>query len=90
MWIEEYEQIIRAHSRTDDPMEAIQPETAMTLLGFDSLEIINLIVDLEDKFRIELPEEVLTPETFATPGGLWAVLEEHFRLSERASDSHGS
>ena len=87
MWIEEYEQIIRAHSQTDHPME---PDTAMTLLGFDSLEIINLIVDLEDKFRIELPEEVLTPETFATPGGLWAVLEEHFELSKRASDSYGS
>jgi acyl carrier protein len=35
-------------------------------LGLDSMAAINLLVDLEQEFGIQVPDSLLTPETFAT------------------------
>lgn len=35
-------------------------------LGYDSLSFIKLIVDIEDIFKIEIPEELLLMENFST------------------------
>lgn len=45
-------------------------------LGLDSFSTIGLLVQLEDTFGVELPDDRLTVETFATPGSLWSVITE--------------
>ena len=44
-------------------------------LGFDSLMLISLIVDLEQELRIEIPPDDLVTETFSTVGSVETYLE---------------
>ena len=48
----------------------------LTALGLDSMGVVQLLADLEDGFGVELSDELLTEETFATVGSLWATVEE--------------
>jgi acyl carrier protein len=36
--------------------EKVQPDTDLTTLGIDSLSIAEFIFDVEDKFKVELPD----------------------------------
>lgn len=40
-------------------------------LGLDSMGVVQLLTDLEEVFALELPDDVLTDETFDTVGSLW-------------------
>lgn len=73
-WTDQYEALLRAHSRLADEVASIPPDTGFALLGIDSMEIVSLVVDLEDMLGLEFPEDLLTPEVFATPGSLWDAL----------------
>lgn len=50
----------------------IKPETSLTALGLDSFSIIEIVLFLERKFGIELPDEALTPENIASPNAMAA------------------
>ncbi|MFI2778355.1 phosphopantetheine-binding protein [Streptomyces sp. ALB3] len=43
-------------------------------LGLDSIAIVELVVTLEETYDIEIPDEHLTQQSFATPGVLWSVV----------------
>jgi len=43
-------------------------------LGLDSMGVVQLLADLEDHYQVELPDEIVNEETFATVGSLWQVL----------------
>lgn len=73
-WPDEFDVIIRRHSRFVEPSTPIDPDALMASLGTDSLEIVELIVDLEDQFGISFTEELLTPEVFATPMTIWRAV----------------
>lgn len=45
----------------------------------DSFDIISLVAELDDAFRIEIPAGELTPENFNSLSGLYAMVR---RLSE--------
>ncbi|MFF3498208.1 phosphopantetheine-binding protein [Streptomyces sp. NPDC003247] len=57
----------------DSPLEA---DASLTELGLDSLTLLGLVAELEDRFAVELPDELLVMETFATPSTLWDRLAE--------------
>jgi acyl carrier protein len=40
--------------------------------------VVQLLVDLEDRFNVELSDEVLDESTFTTVGSLWAAVSEFF------------
>jgi diaminopimelate decarboxylase len=87
MWTDEFEKVVREHCRFADSGSPLDPETPLALLGVDSIEIVTLIVDLEDAFGGQLPEDMLTPETFSTLGALWAALESRPGLSGNSEDA---
>jgi acyl carrier protein len=68
------EQILRAHSRFIAAGADINPNMSLTSLGVDSLDIIELLVQIEGEFDLEIPPEQVTPETFATPASIWRLL----------------
>jgi acyl carrier protein len=76
-WPDQYEKLLRAHCRFLGDGSPVDPDTHLATLGMDSMEIVSLIVDLEDGFGFQLPEELLAPEVFATPGTLWDALRPH-------------
>lgn len=45
-------------------------------LGLDSMTVVQLLGDLEETYGIELPDDILNEETFATVGSLWLALAE--------------
>jgi acyl carrier protein len=70
------EQILRAHARFLAPGTDIDPDLSIASLGVDSLDIIELVVQLEGKFDVEIPLDRVTPETFSTPGSIWRLLSQ--------------
>lgn len=55
---------------------AIMPDTPLAELGLDSMRAVDILFDIEDSFGVRLPDEALTPETFATPAGLTAAIRQ--------------
>jgi len=68
------ERILRTHARFLAPGTAIDPDLSIASLGVDSLDIIELVVQLEGKFDVEIPLDQVTPETFSTPASIWRLL----------------
>lgn len=79
-WPERYEEIIRIHCRFVESSQAVDPDENLAVLGVDSMELISIIVDLEEAFGFQMPQELLVPENFATPRTLWRALEAHVGL----------
>jgi acyl carrier protein len=70
-WPEEFERIIRRYCRFADPAQPIDPDTSLTLLGMESLQILGMIVDIEDTFAVLVPDSMLTADQFSTAGSVW-------------------
>ena len=47
-----------------DKRVVVEPETNFNQIGIDSLSLIELVLFVERKFNITLPEEDLLPENF--------------------------
>jgi acyl carrier protein len=74
-WTGEFDDLLRSHCRFLDAGLPIDPDATLPALGADSLAVVELIVDIEDRLGISLPEELLTPQVFATPGTIWAAIQ---------------
>ncbi len=46
----------------------------LAALGLDSMGVVQLLTDLEETFGLELPDELITEETFNTVGSLWQTV----------------
>ncbi|MEU8382739.1 phosphopantetheine-binding protein [Streptosporangium sp. NPDC048865] len=46
----------------------------LSALGLDSMGVVRLLVDIENDYAVELPDELLDEATFATVGSLWRAL----------------
>jgi acyl carrier protein len=69
----EFQDILRPHLPFADAGE-LGGESELASLGLDSMSIVALLGDLEDSYDVELPDEIVNEETFATVGSLWAAL----------------
>ena len=50
-------------------------------LGFDSLNLATLIVDLEDRFDIEIDESDLDPRHLKTVGQIYTLVDKYLERS---------
>lgn len=66
------ERILRAHTRFLSPDATIGPDVPLASLGVDSLGIIELIVQLEGTFDVDIPPD----RVFSTPASIWRLLCE--------------
>lgn len=46
----------------------------LAALGLDSMGVVQLLTDLEETYGLELPDEMITEETFETVGSLWRAV----------------
>ncbi|MBE7324650.1 hypothetical protein IEQ44_08290 [Nocardioides sp. Y6] len=56
---------------------SIEEDGDLWAAGMDSLTSVQLLLVLEEKFQVELPDEALTFETFRSIRTLSAVLESN-------------
>jgi acyl carrier protein len=75
-WTAAFDAILREHCRFVEDSAQIACDVPLPVLGVDSLDIVELIVELEEGFGFSFPEEMLTPEVFATAGSIWAAVRE--------------
>ncbi|MFC8426342.1 phosphopantetheine-binding protein [Streptomyces sp. NPDC057236] len=74
-WDSRFEKVLRAHLPLLGADRALAPDAALSGLGLDSLASVQLLVSLEETFEVAIPDEMLTPENFATPGSLWTAVD---------------
>jgi acyl carrier protein len=70
------DRILRAQARFLAAGADIDPDVSLASLGVDSLDVIELVVQIEGMFDLEIPPDQVTPQTFATPASIWRLLCE--------------
>jgi acyl carrier protein len=77
------EAVVRPHLRFLEAGSPLPPEEPLGGLGLDSMAAINLLLDLETTFGVQIPDDLLSADTFET----FASLEAMFRpLLEQGAD----
>jgi acyl carrier protein len=81
------EAVVRPRLRFLEPDAPLPPGEPLGSLGLDSMAAINLLLDLETAFGVQIPDELLSADTFET----FASLEATFRplLAEHADRTDG-
>jgi acyl carrier protein len=69
----EFQDVLRPHLPYAESGE-ISASDELVNLGLDSMGVVRLLADLEDRYEMELPDDVLNEETFATAGSLWRTV----------------
>jgi acyl carrier protein len=68
-----FQDVLRPHLPYADSSE-ISAADELVNLGLDSVGVVRLLADIEDKYEVELPDDILDEETFVTAGSLWQRL----------------
>ena len=68
------QRVARPHLKFADSDQS-DPSADLGELGRDSMATIALLVDVEDEFAIEIPEDLLEDDTFSTLASLAAVVD---------------
>jgi acyl carrier protein len=53
-----------------------QLDETFQCIGVDSIDIISIIIDIEEKFKIEIPDEFLLPSVMNTPAKMIKLINE--------------
>lgn len=69
------EGVLRPHLRFLGPDAPLPPNEPLGTLGLDSMAAINLLLDIENAFGMQIPDDLLSAETFET----FASLNTTFR-----------
>lgn len=64
-----------------EPQEPITPDTDLFTLGLDSMAMMQLLLQIEERFRLTIQPAEMTRERFATAGALASFLGEKRRLA---------
>ncbi|WP_049575161.1 phosphopantetheine-binding protein [Nonomuraea sp. SBT364] len=68
-----FQSILRAHLPYAES-GGLTARDELSALGLDSMGVVRLMVDIENGYALELPDELLDESTFATVGSLWTAL----------------
>jgi acyl carrier protein len=80
MWNERFEDLLRAHLPFLPGDQELRPELDLREFGLDSMGVVDLLVSLESEYCVRLTDDMLSIDTFATPGALWEALHEIQRV----------
>lgn len=70
-------------NKIQNKKEDINPATELITNNLiDSMEFLELVSFLEEKFNIELDPDVLTPENFKTPSHVAAMVADSFEKQQ--------
>lgn len=72
---EQFENLLRHHLKYLPAGKPLAENQRLKDYGLDSMEAINLLLDIEDTYGVVMPDKYLTDETFSTAQALWAVIE---------------
>ncbi|WP_217254043.1 phosphopantetheine-binding protein [Streptomyces sp. AC602_WCS936] len=70
-WDSRFEALVARHV---DFGRSMLPDDDLFALGLDSIAVVELVVCLEETYGIEIPDDRLSQQTFATPAVLWSLV----------------
>jgi acyl carrier protein len=70
---EKLQDILRSHLPYADSGDLAESDE-LASLGLDSMGMVRLLAAIEDSYDVELPDDILNEDTFATVGSLWRTL----------------
>jgi acyl carrier protein len=69
-------QILAQSGRLAVPVESLEDEADLFAAGLDSLAIVNVLMSIEERFDIELPDEMLSRRSFSSIATLRRVVAD--------------
>lgn len=72
-WTPEFEHLLRRHCHFVAPDEPVDPDLPLGALGVDSLAFLSLIVEIEARLSVAVPDAMLAEEN-DSPLGLWLLV----------------
>jgi acyl carrier protein len=81
---DEIREILAQSGRLAVPVESLEDEADLFAAGLDSLAIVNVLMSIEERFDIELPDELLSRRSFSSISTLKRVVTD---LTERAAST---
>ena len=70
------QEILRPRLRFLKEDDAVPMDEDLGKLGLDSMASIDLLMDIESQLGVQIPDEMMTVDTFATGNHLLAVIEK--------------
>ncbi|WP_271188824.1 phosphopantetheine-binding protein [Dactylosporangium matsuzakiense] len=74
-WNDSFVQALREQLPELPGEDVLTPATDLYELGLDSLRSVQLLLALEDAWDISIPDDMLTADTFRTPGSIWTLVQ---------------
>lgn len=68
--------LLRPHLRFLKAEDAVPMDEDLGRLGLDSMASIDLLMEIESKLGLQIPDEMMTTDTFSTGNHLLAVLQQ--------------
>jgi acyl carrier protein len=81
---DEIRKILAQSGRLAVPVDSLGDEADLFAAGLDSLAIVNVLMNIEERFDIELPDELLSRRSFSSIATLKRVVAD---LTERATST---
>ncbi|MFE9632764.1 phosphopantetheine-binding protein [Streptomyces sp. NPDC006463] len=73
-WDDRYETVLAELLPRLAEQRPLSADCGLRAAGLDSMAVVELLVQLEEAYRVAIPDEELGPEAFETVGSLWAVV----------------
>jgi acyl carrier protein len=67
--------LLKQHARLRVSVEQLPEDANLFEAGLDSLAMVNLMLAIEDNFGVELPDAMLSRDTFSTVASLRRAIE---------------
>ena len=83
-WDDDFEELLRRHLSVPADQK-LGPADELVQWGLDSLRTVQLLLDVEERYAIAIPDERLRADTFSTGASLWRVVEQTRRGELRTS-----
>jgi acyl carrier protein len=80
---DEIRRILARSGRLAVPVDALSDDADLFSAGLDSLAIVNVLMNLEEHFDIELPDALLSRRSFASIATIASVVAD---LTERSAN----
>ncbi|MGW2226108.1 phosphopantetheine-binding protein [Streptomyces formicae] len=74
-WPPDFESTLRIYLPLLAKDRPLSPELVLSDHGLDSLATVSLFLDLEERYAVTIPDELLSARAFGSPAELWAVIE---------------
>lgn len=76
-WDETFEQVLRPLLPLLPAQQPITADLDLVGAGLDSLRVVELLAEVEDRYDIALADEEIAQQTVESPGSLWRVVQAH-------------